>query len=183
MRSALLQPLTLKLKQSNGSARAFTLIELLVVIGIIAILASLLLLALSQAKAKTLKIRCQNNLRQIGLGLALYASDYGRYPYWASTRSTGLQRLDPLGFWYNQLEPYTSAKWTNALWICPANPNRPPNSEPDDLIVWGEITGSYGYNAYGTDRFGHKFPDVRRGRGNELQSRWISSCLFHSVIG
>jgi prepilin-type processing-associated H-X9-DG protein/prepilin-type N-terminal cleavage/methylation domain-containing protein len=122
---------------------AFTLVELLVVIAIIAILAALLLTAVTQVKARALRIQCANNVRQLGITLQHYLSDKDAYPCFFNRESRTV--------WQSALHQYEASpsdnrhisEWAEAgIWKCPCA-NRPVNFPTNSGFM------TYGYNWLG----------------------------------
>src|SRR5881628_2393195 len=85
--------------QRKDGASAFSLVELVVTIAIIALLAALLLPAISRSKEKARQIQCVNNLHQLGVGLQSFVADNRAYP----SLYGGTNSDHPYG-WMYQLE-------------------------------------------------------------------------------
>ena len=117
------------------------MIELLVVIAIIAILAAMLLPALSRAQSAARSIKCRSNLRQIDFGIQGYVTDHQFYPVF---------NFDPFArnrneYWPDKIYSQTDSRWTNALYRCPDYKGVTIDGNDDAVPL-----GSYGYNANGT---------------------------------
>jgi prepilin-type N-terminal cleavage/methylation domain-containing protein/prepilin-type processing-associated H-X9-DG protein len=141
-------------RRHKWSGPGFTLIELLVVVAVIAILASLLLPALSRAKLSGDTAVCRNNLRQQAMGLAIYVNDFAAYPRYC----TG-NLITPGKFWMQVLEPYIGGKWPddktnntgalgNGVFACPGyNRLGGVYYHPGDPKGMFGGSGAYAYNA------------------------------------
>lgn len=120
----------MKTALTNETRHGFTLIELLVVIAIIAILAALLLPALSRAKDSAKRVVCISNLRQCGLALGFYADVYKRYPHQRNP-GTGYPYLDGETVW-TPLNHYVAREWDEVVRLgVQANYQARNDNEPD----------------------------------------------------
>lgn len=120
----------------------------MVVITIIAILASLLLPALSRAMGRARQTECANNVRQLGLGLEQLVSDHQSYPLSVDAEFNNSNKPTNFNTWTEAIEYQLAGDnfrsnpffWGKGIWLCPGVKSKGS---------LGKSFNSYGYNAFG----------------------------------
>lgn len=139
-------------RRLRSGKSAFTLVEMLVVIAIIGVLAALILVALSAAKLRALRLQCVNNVRQLGVIGLMYAGDNGKHPSYDDPSYPGG------GAWMGTLNVAAREK---GIGTCPSALLRPPiptqgNGQGTADKAWvrwtsddkTEFFGSHGFNSW-----------------------------------
>ena len=152
--------------------KAFTLIELLVVIAIISLLAAILFPVFAQAREKARQASCSGNLKQIGLGIMMYAQDYDetQVPAW-------IQNGSPLNNWTNWpvfIQPYVKS---TQIFNCP------DANTPTEQVTWttNPFGGSYA-EYFMNDGYNNTTPLMSPFSGYVGDGGSFGGCCIHQQI-